>query len=765
MLARRPRFLVPWGLFVVGCGGSVVAPTPRAPAAPTRDAPILVDCDARPGSETDLTSDEGHCGACGLRCEAGERCSAGACRQVRKLVMVDETACAVVPRGVMCWGGNVFGKPGAPRRPWPTPRLIPGLEGAESLSIGRSGVCAILPRGAACLRDGALTHVPDEATVADLTVRDGDVLVIRATGRVDLWPGASQPAAPLVGPSGVTEMASVASALCALDTRGSVRCWPQRAADASLESRGWLSFMTETLPEQMRGDLDVMINQQIPGLLGQPKAPSAPGNRSAPKEGVAVPGLSGVVQTSGNGRELCALDEGGHITCWGWPEDAPAPVGGPVTLEGDSPSRAVSIAAGSGDSCAVSADGKVDCWGEGDPLRRRGPLARGRIEGIGNAVAVAAGYEASCVLRANGKISCWGQNPRGQLGNGSLSLVPFPVRVPSVSGVIDVALSANASCVLDGAGQIACWGAPGAYDQEEVRAFEPKILPFSAKKLGHCLDDVCGIGDAGQVTCYSVETSRSRACAPGGVVETGSAAVRDATGLVSHPEWVPAEHGRGSLRFEPDPNLTDVVALAEGGGPMGCAVRRSGRVVCFEGSAPSFLGRELAKQVTDLGVRAAEDDVIGATLRGTSQLYLLRRTGTVATVNLRERLLAMREKGLTAGGFPPLLAVDVPGLTEIIEVSAGADHACALRASGEVLCWGSAVFGQLGDGQFVAHAQPKRVEGLSNIVRVVASDDHTCAIQRGGALYCWGRNESDQLGQEPTSFAFEPQLVREPEGP
>jgi len=82
-----------------------------------------------------------------------------------------------------------------------------------------------------------------------------------------------------------------------------------------------------------------------------------------------------------------------------------------------------------------------------------------------------------------------------------------------------------------------------------------------------------------------------------------------------------------------------------------------------------------------------------------------------------------------------------------------------------VLCWGSAVHGQLGDGQFVAHAEPTRVEGLSNIVRVVAGDDHNCAIERGGALHCWGRNESDQLGQEPTSFAFEPQPVREPEGP
>jgi hypothetical protein len=39
----------------------------------------------------------------------------------------------------------------------------------------------------------------------------------------------------------------------------------------------------------------------------------------------------------------------------------------------------------------------------------------------------------------------------------------------------------------------------------------------------------------------------------------------------------------------------------------------------------------------------------------------------------------------------------VPGLSGVTSIAAGGDQACALAASG-VSCWGSDVFGQLGDG-------------------------------------------------------------------
>lgn len=45
----------------------------------------------------------------------------------------------------------------------------------------------------------------------------------------------------------------------------------------------------------------------------------------------------------------------------------------------------------------------------------------------------------------------------------------------------------------------------------------------------------------------------------------------------------------------------------------------------------------------------------------------------------------------------PDLQAQVP-LTNVIDVTAGDAHACALKADGGVVCWGNNDFGQLGDG-------------------------------------------------------------------
>jgi alpha-tubulin suppressor-like RCC1 family protein len=40
----------------------------------------------------------------------------------------------------------------------------------------------------------------------------------------------------------------------------------------------------------------------------------------------------------------------------------------------------------------------------------------------------------------------------------------------------------------------------------------------------------------------------------------------------------------------------------------------------------------------------------------------------------------------------------VPGLTGVTAIAAGAEHACAVRMDGTVLCWGAFSEGQLGLG-------------------------------------------------------------------
>lgn len=87
-------------------------------------------------------------------------------------------------------------------------------------------------------------------------------------------------------------------------------------------------------------------------------------------------------------------------------------------------------------------------------------------------------------------------------------------------------------------------------------------------------------------------------------------------------------------------------------------------------------------------------------------------------------------------------------LTGITQISAGADHTCAL-ASGRVKCWGYNFFGQLGDNSTVDKAAAVSVVGLTGGVTAISTGSyHTCALTDLGGVKCWGDNVSGQLGDK-----------------
>lgn len=100
-----------------------------------------------------------------------------------------------------------------------------------------------------------------------------------------------------------------------------------------------------------------------------------------------------------------------------------------------------------------------------------------------------------------------------------------------------------------------------------------------------------------------------------------------------------------------------------------------------------------------------------------------------------------------------------------VEIDIGQLHACGLTASGEVWCWGSNWYGQLGVGSAGGSGglnksnTPVQVVGGHVFRSVVTGTDHSCAIDGSGAAWCWGA--SSALGSAPSvpDYAGTPQRV------
>jgi len=109
-----------------------------------------------------------------------------------------------------------------------------------------------------------------------------------------------------------------------------------------------------------------------------------------------------------------------------------------------------------------------------------------------------------------------------------------------------------------------------------------------------------------------------------------------------------------------------------------------------------------------------------------------------------------------------------PGGTGVLEnalmVTAGEQHACALRSDGTVWCWGYNNYGMLGNSTSTTSYFPVQAGTLNQAEQIVAGKEHTCALLNTGAVWCWGRNESGQLGNGSTSTFNYPRQVSGPAG-
>lgn len=97
------------------------------------------------------------------------------------------------------------------------------------------------------------------------------------------------------------------------------------------------------------------------------------------------------------------------------------------------------------------------------------------------------------------------------------------------------------------------------------------------------------------------------------------------------------------------------------------------------------------------------------------------------------------------------------GLRNIKKIAAGPNFCLALRADGSVWSWGGNRSGQLGLGSSYSYEDvPNQIYGLTNIVDISAGKNHALAVRENGRIYAWGSNADYQLGDGTTDDSSSP---------
>jgi alpha-tubulin suppressor-like RCC1 family protein len=96
--------------------------------------------------------------------------------------------------------------------------------------------------------------------------------------------------------------------------------------------------------------------------------------------------------------------------------------------------------------------------------------------------------------------------------------------------------------------------------------------------------------------------------------------------------------------------------------------------------------------------------------------------------------------------------MQVPGLSNIVQVSMAEAHALAVAADGTVWAWGDNAAGDLGDGKTTAqepnaHTPVRAAASLSGVVQVAAGGSaFSVALRSNGEVWAWGNNLDGELG-------------------
>lgn len=648
--------------------------------------------------------------------------------------------CAVAQGSVSCWGANDSGQlgDGTTER-----RLIPTVVGGlpmdiVSVTAGDGHTCAVSAMGSAfCWGANTVGQLGNPMAAKSLT------------------------AVTVTGLTGARKLAAGGAHTCAIDQMNELFCW-------GLNEFGQFGSSDDfvTVPQTISQDIaDVATGRNHTCVIGVNGSVRCTGDNNQGQVDGIPPDLGGIGQSFGltdviglpdepatkiiAGQSHSCVVQKRKVRCWGDNQKGQLGSDDLLVAKGQSTvalmdwdiSGSLQITAGYRHNCGVGGDG-LSCWGEGvfgqlgegaftevtNPGLRDLTLGVNRnrpfnVLGLASGIqAVSAGGVHTCAILGGGTPLCWGQNSNGQLGDGSMidRAVPAPVSMLG-NGVRDIAAATylrsfdetvdpGHTCAIDKSGQAFCWG-----DNRESQVGDGTVIDRDVPT------PVVGL------------SSPATAIATG--FDTSCAALTDGTMAC----W-----GLLGTTATAIPGLSGVIDVGVGDFHQ-CALLDTGEVFC-QGNGCCLgdgTGNHTSDPVPVLGI----DD---ATALSVGELVSCAITGEARTLEC----WGFVELGPMFDGSSPVI---VPGLEEgVHDVELGKGFLCAIK-QGDVYCWGGNGSGQLGDGTMDRSTVPTKVPGLpSDMIHVTAGDRHTCAVSLSEGLMCWGENSDGQLGNGDTMSIASP---------
>lgn len=387
-------------------------------------------------------------------------------------------------------------------------------------------------------------------------------------------------------------------------------------------------------------------------------------------------------------------------------------------------------------SCGLISTGRGYCWGlsnhgqvgaatdsvcyhDPDPIAGKsdgGPLPCALIpvrvtDSVGY-MTISAGDSTSCGITVDGRAYCWGRGLSGEIGNGTASDRATPALVSPTPWFTSISVGGSHVCALIITGVPYCWGNDEfgqLGDARRVHSTTPVPVSSGGQRFIRItagFRHTCGIVADGTAYCWGDNTF-------------GQLGVGSRGGFVDTPVLVST-----GLKF----------SAISAGGDHTCGIATSGAAFCWGDNAVGQLGNGTSGDFSATPVAVVGEQVF---------TQISASTGTRLTTLL---------------GLP---------------VKEDRGHTCALTAAGTAWCWGDDKDLQLGRGQVTGSngfsgtpavvAQGERLPGVA-FTTISTGTRHSCAVGSDGNAYCWGSNVYGALGNTlQAAFRGMPQRVATPQ--